>query len=162
MAEITIKTVKSLNVLSLSFTGSYEQSGDRLDDLLAWVLRAGHPWSGSLIGIFYDDPEKVAEDDLRGEVAVPVDEDCDGDDRVARKSLPGAEMACLTYEGPITGIGSAYHEVFEWLRASGWQFREELGTRELYKRLPEEKVEGQPTGGFLIELQVPVQKAATA
>jgi len=155
MAEVEMKTVDQLNVLSLSFTGSYEQTGARLDDLLAWVLRAGHPWSGSPAGIFYDDPAKLAEGELRAEVVVPVDEPCQGDDLVSRKRLPGAEMACLTYEGPMSGIGTAYEEVFGWVKEQGYRYRQDLGTREVYKAMPEEE-EGGST--FVVELQVPVDK----
>lgn len=162
MADIQTKSLEPLNVMSLPFTGAYDQTGARLDDLLAWILRAGHPWSGPPAGVFYDDPDKVAEDELRAEVVVPLDETCEGDDRVARKTLPGAEVACLTYEGPMSGIGQAYEELFNWIHANGWTYVEALGTREVYVRLPEEHEEGEEPKGFMVELQVPIEKATAA
>ena len=80
MAQIEIKTVEPMNVLSLPFTGSYQETGQHLDELLARVLRAGHPWSTPPVGVFYDDPSKVEEDKLRGEIAVCVEEEFNGDE----------------------------------------------------------------------------------
>ena len=157
MAEVEIKSIDSADVMCLEFTGSYEQTGDRLDELLAWVLRSGHPWAAAPVGVFYDDPDKVEADKLRAQVAVRVDERCDGDDLVKRKNLPGAEMACLAYEGPIGDIGKAYGELFEWIGANGYRYVEGMGTREIYLRLPEQEAE---SSGFLIEVQAPVENVS--
>ncbi len=154
MAEVEIKSIDSADVMCLEFTGSYEQTGDRLDELLAWVLRSGHPWAAAPVGVFYDDPDTVEADKLRAEVGVRVDERCDSDDRVKRKKLPGAEMACLAYEGPISDIGKTYQELFEWIGANGYRYVEEMGTREIYLRLPDQDTE---SSGFLIEVQAPVE-----
>jgi effector-binding domain-containing protein len=142
--------------MSLSFTGPYDQTGDRLDELMGWLLRAGHPYGGRPFCIYYDDPSKVEPDKLRAEACLPIDERCEGDYRVSRKRIAGAEFACAVHEGPYGELSKVYEELFAWIQAQGYQFVEGAGTREVFLRLAGETA---PDELPLTEVQVPVQKA---
>jgi len=155
MCEVKVKTVAPLTVMSLSFQGSYAQTEDKLDELIGWVMRAGHPYCGPPMGIYYDDAAKVEEQNLRAEVCVPVAEEFDGDEQVVRKELPGCEVAYMLHQGSYEGTVDAYAKIFEWMKENGYRFREELGTREVLHRIygQVEKEED-----LSIEIQVPVEK----
>jgi len=155
MAEVQTKTVEAMTVLSLSFTGAYSQTIDRLDDLLAWVLRAGHPWAGPPVGIYYDDPAKAPEDKLRGEVVVPIAEVCKPTDNVQRKELPGALVACAVHDGPYSDLPALYKEIFDWITQNGYRYVEGMGTREVFHKFPGMAGEAQE---YLTEVQVPIEK----
>ena len=156
MAEIETKTVEAMIVLSLSFTGPYDQTGSKLDELIAWVLRAGHPYSGPPIGIYYDDPNKVSPDQLRAEVVVPVEEQCKEGDGITRKELPGCLVASAVHQGPYAKVGPVYGEIFSWIAENGYRYLDEMGTREVFL-----KVSGEVDGPkqFMTEIQVPIEKA---
>jgi len=154
--EIELKTVPAQSVMSLSFTGPYDQTGDKLDELIAWLLRAGHPYSAPPFCIYYDDPEKVEPENLRAEVCAPIEEHCAGDRTVLRKRVQGGEFACATHQGPYATIKPVYEQIFAWIQQNGYRYVEQMGTREVFH-----KIIGQvDTADELVtEVQVPVEKA---
>ncbi len=155
MPEVETKTIEPMTVMSLSFTGPYSQTGNRLDELVGWVLRGGHPHSGPPMGIYYDDPAKVSEDELRAEVLVPIEEECEGEGLIVRRELPGAEVAYAVHEGSYSKIKKVYEEIFNWITENGYRPVEEVGTREVFH-----KVYGQVDSAaeLLTEVQVPVTR----
>jgi len=156
MAEVQVKTVEPMAVLCLPFTGPYDQTGEKVDEVIAWLLRAGHPYSGAPFAIYYDDPEKVAADKLRAEVCLPVEEKCEGDFEVARKEVPGCEVACAVHVGPYDAIKPLYGEIFAWIQQNGYKPVAELGCREVFKKI----LGDVDTAAELeTEIQVPVVKA---
>ncbi len=154
MAEIETKEVKPMTVMSRAFTGSYQQTGDVLDEMIAWVLRVGHPYAGPPMGIYYDNPEEVAEEELRAEVAVPIDEECEGGEKVVRKQLPGCLVAWAVHQGPYDQVKQVYGEIFAWIAENGYRCPEGVGAREIFLKGPGE-VESPEE--FLTEVQVPIE-----
>lgn len=155
MPEILVKDVPTMTAMSLSFTGPYEQTQDVLDRLTSWLLRIGHPYSSSPMALYYDDPDKVAADNLRAEVCLPIEEACEPRDEVERKELPGVTSACAVHTGPYSGIPQVYKEIFNWMNENGYRYIEGMPTREVFLTMygqvddPEE---------YVTEVQVPVEK----
>ncbi|MCK4374518.1 MAG: GyrI-like domain-containing protein [Candidatus Brocadiae bacterium] len=156
MAEIQVKEVEPMTVMSLSFTGPYEQTREKLEGLMSWLLRIGHPYSAPPMGLYYDDPAKVAADALRAEVCLPIEEKCEPADEMERKELPGATVACAVHEGPFGELHQVYQQVFAWAEENGYRYVEGLPTREVFHVLPGQ--EEDPTH-CVTEVQVPVEKA---
>ncbi len=156
MPEVQLKEVPAMTVMSLPFTGPFEQTQDRLDHLMSWILRVGHPWSDTPLALYHDDPAKVPADDLRAEVCLPIEEACEGEEDIERKELPAVTMACAIHEGPYSGISGVYEEIFGWMRENGYEYIEEMPTREVFLTMYGEVEEPE---GFVTEVQVPVQKA---
>jgi len=156
MAEIETKTVEQMIVVSLPFRGSYEHTGDKLDELMSTVMRAGYPCSGPPMGVYYDDPAKVPEAELRAEVCLPMAENYTGEGEIVRKDLVGTEVAYLMHQGPYKEIAPRYDELFEWIGEHGYRHREDLGTREIFHR-----IHGQVESAeeLLTEVQVPIEQA---
>lgn len=159
MAEVQKKTVEPMTVLSLSFTGSYRQTSDKLDEIIGWVLRAGHPYAGAPMGIYYDDPHTVAESDLRGEVAVPIEEQCEVGEEIVRKQMPGAEVASAVHTGPYDRAHEVYKEIFDWIAANGYRPVQETGTREIFLTTMGEV---DTPDKLVTEIQVPIAPAPVA
>ena len=156
MSEVQTKTVETISVISLPFKGSYGQTGDRLDQLMSTAMRAGYPYSAPPMCIYYDDPAKVAEEELRAEVCLPMEEAYEGEGDIVRKTLRGTEVAYTMYEGEREGVVAVYQELFEWLCENGYRYREEQGCREIFHRLYGQVESPQEC---LSEVQVPVEKA---
>ena len=156
MIEVKTKEVGPITVMSLSFHGPYAQTEEKLDELVAWVMREGHPYGGPPMGIYYDDPAKTNEDELRADVCVPVAEGFEGREEVERKELPGTEVAYAMHQGPYEGNVDVYEAVFKWVEENGYRFRDELGIREVFH-----KIYGQVDSEeeLLTEMQVPIEKA---
>lgn len=153
MAEVQIKEVKAMTVMSLPFTGSYNQTQDKLDELMSWLLRVGHPASGAPMGLYYDDPAKVAADDLRGEVCVPIDEPCEPAEEFRRKELPAVKAACASHQGPYHEVSRLYQEIFAWMAENGHKYDGTLPCREVFRKLYGEV---KDPAEFITEVQVPL------
>ncbi len=153
MAEVQVKDVKAMTVMSLPFTGSYEQTQDKLDELMSWLLRVGHPAAGAPMGLYYDDPSKVAVDDLRAEICVPIEESCEGAEEVRRKDLPAAQVACAIHQGPYHEIPKLYEEIFGWMQENGLKYDGTMPTREVFRKLLGEV---KDPADIVTEVQVPL------
>ena len=154
MSEVDVKTLEPMDVMSKSFTGSYNQTMDRLDELMSWLLRVGHPYSSAPRAVFYDDPDEVPEDELRAKVCLPIKEDSRTGFEIDRDVLEGGDFACLLYEGPYDGIAGTYSEIYQWMEENGYHQKEDMGVREVYR-----KIIGQveSTEELVTEVQVPIQ-----
>jgi effector-binding domain-containing protein len=156
MPEVEVKTIDPKTVMSLSFEGSYAQTTDRLDELMAWMLRVGHPYSDRPFAIYYDDPVEVAEEDLRAEVCLPVEEACEPAEDIERKTVPGGEFVCMMHDGPYSGLDAVYGELFDWLEENDYSFIEDMGTREVFHRISGEV---ETSDELLTEVQIPIGRS---
>jgi len=155
MPEVQLKHVEPMTVVSLSFTGPYEQTQDKLEELMSWLLRAGHPYCQPPVALYYDDPEKVPPADLRAEVCLAIAEECEPADDVKRKELPAVTVAFAAHEGPYSGISQVYQEIFGWMAKNGYRQVQDTPSREIFLRIPDEVDDPK---AFLTEIQVPVEK----
>lgn len=155
MSEVEVKELDAVEVMSLPFTGPYEQTQDYLDQLMSWLLRVGHPYSARPIGLYYHDPAKTNAEELRAEVCLPIQEACDGFEDVTRKTLPAVTVASVSHTGPYAGLHEVYSEVFDWMAQNGYRPVEGEPTREVFHRMRgqvDDPVE------FVTEVQVPVAR----
>ena len=109
---------------------TFEKLGEKLGKAKAWPSVKG------MAGIYYDDPDNVAEADLRSMAAAVVGSDFAPPDDVDVLNVPGGKTAVLRFKGPYTGFQAAYHYLFgEWVPASGLEVRNEP-CYELYLNSP--------------------------
>ena len=158
MVEVLVKEVETIEVMSLAFTGPYEQAPERLHDLMAWLLRVGHPYSGAPIALFFDDPRTVPVEELRAEICLPIAEECDGFEGIVRKELPGGLMATLRVEGIVADWSGLYEQIFQWMGENGHAAAPGLPCREAYVRCPGVHEEADVA---ITEILVPIQTPET-
>lgn len=115
-----LKFFPETHVAYVSEIGPYGESVQRgFKRLFEWFAENHiHPVGPSL-GIFYDDPEKVAAKNLRCDLCAPVASEVTGTDDVRTKEIGGWQVATIVYQGE-QNMGAAYNEVYEWLRAQGY------------------------------------------
>lgn len=156
MSEVQLKEVPAMDVMSLPFTGPYEQTQDKLDHLMSWILRVGHPWCDTPLALYHEDPAKVPEEELRAEVCLPIEEACEGEEDIERKELPAVTVAYAIHQGPYSGIPELYEEIFDWIHENGYEYIEDMPTREVFLEMYGQVEDPED---FVTEVQVPVQEA---
>lgn len=159
MPEVHVKEVPEMTVMSLPFTGSYDQTQTKLDRLMSWLLRVGHPYSQPPMALYYDDPAQVPEEELRAEVCLPIEEECEGEEDIERKELPAVTVAYTVHKGPYHQIPPLYEEIFEWMEENGYEYVEDMPTREVFLKLYGQVEEPEE---YVTEVQVPVQPVGAA
>lgn len=116
-----IKHFPKMRVAYVSNVGPYGEAVKRgFDKLFAWLGANNLKPLGASIGIFYDDPGKVAPGSLRSESCVPVAPDVQGSGEVGTKEIGAVDVATIIYQGE-QNIERAYNAVYDWLRARGYR-----------------------------------------
>lgn len=147
-----IKRIPKMHVAFVTNTGPYGQAVQQgFGKLFAWLGSQNlHP-AGASIGIFYDDPGKVAAEKLKSETCVVVAPGVMGSGEVAVKEIGGFEAAIIEYRGEANMM-KAYDDVYAWLTARGYH---DAGA-------PMETYLSQPGQELHAEIAVPIMKAMPA
>lgn len=121
MHPVTIRTEPPLRLAALPHKGAYHEISRAFQKLSAVMAsRDLFRSAGRMVGVFYDDPQSVAEADLRSLAAFEIAGRSDLSTPLEEVTLPGGRQAVLTYKGPYAGLPAAYDELFGvWLPTSG-------------------------------------------
>lgn len=143
-----IKHFPKMCVAYVSNEGPYGEATKRgFDKLFVWLGANNVKPRGASLGIFYDDPAKVAPEKLRSESCVPVAPDVSGSGEVQTKKIGDVDVATIIYQGEQS-IERAYNAVYDWLRAQG--YRDSGAPIETYLSQPGEELRA--------EIAVPIVK----
>lgn len=137
MYHVEIRTEPERRVAAIAHKGDYQKINEAFTKAAATLGARGlKEKSGKMIGIFLDDPETVAAEDLRSFAGHEITEDAPITDPLTEHRLVGGRYAVLKHVGPYTGLPKAYTYLFgDWLPNSG----EEPGDAppfEIYENTP--------------------------
>src|SRR5262245_30541570 len=119
--EVTIRELPRLRLATLDHRGSYMQIGKAFEPLFGGFAARNLLGAGTRsIGVYYDDPFAVAEDDLRSRAGLVVDDGFRMEAPLIETILPAGRHAVLRHKGPYATMRSAYQWFFgPWLTQSG-------------------------------------------
>jgi len=123
MMDIELKNIDRFEVIAAPHKGSYMEIGKAFERLFGWLGMKGliSPAMKSY-GIYLDDPDSVAEAELRSAACatIPNMDTIDLPEGFERKSVPAGEYAVLRHKGPYADMRSAYQWLYgTWLPSSG-------------------------------------------
>ncbi|NOT82279.1 MAG: AraC family transcriptional regulator, partial [Gallionella sp.] len=126
MYNITLKTLPDLEVVSIKHSGSYLQISQEFGQLGSWLgARNLLDANTRMMGVYYDDPDTVAEKDLRSRACMTVSKPCVLEAPLERITIAGGEYAVLLHKGSYDGLAAAYQWFFgTWLLQSGRELRD--------------------------------------
>ena len=85
------------------------------------------------------------------EVAIPILQKVDGNDKIKSYELPGGKMAKIVHKGPYQECNPTYEKLYKWLEEKGKRI---VGpTREVYLNDPNEV----PLEEILTEVYAPIE-----
>ncbi|CAD6533486.1 DNA gyrase inhibitor [Paraburkholderia kirstenboschensis] len=125
MHEVVIRQVEPMEILSVDHVGPYMQIGKAFDALFGWLARHNLLAADMrMIGIYYDDPGVVEQDELRSKAGVllprPVRMAVTASPPVSVAQVRGGEYAVLRHKGPYSDMRAAYEWLYgTWLVQSG-------------------------------------------
>lgn len=121
MHPVTIRTEGPIRLAALPHQGAYHEISRAFQKLSAVMAsRDLFRSAGRMIAVFYDDPQSVAEPDLRSQAGFEIKGQADLSAPLEEVTLHGRRQAVLTYKGPYAGLPAAYDELFGlWLPQSG-------------------------------------------
>jgi AraC family transcriptional regulator len=119
--DVVVRVVSPATALANDHAGSYMQIGKAFDPLFGWCAARGLLGLESrAIGIFYDDPFSVAENELRSRACIVARDVMQIEPPFLRVQIPGGRHAVLRHRGPYATMCSAYQWLYgDWLQKSG-------------------------------------------
>lgn len=123
MYDVSFKKIPDLKLITISHQGSYMEIGKAFEQLYGYLGAKGlFTPTMRTFGIYYDDPDTVAEEQLRSRAGVTVDKDIAIEGPIEAVSIVGGDYAVLNFKGPYSDMKAAYHWFFgDWLVKSDKQ-----------------------------------------
>ncbi|MFN3577592.1 MAG: GyrI-like domain-containing protein [Tabrizicola sp.] len=121
MHPVEIRSEPAIRLAAVPHKGAYFEISRAFQKLSAIMAsRDLFRNAGRMIAVFYDDPQSVAEPDLRSHAGFEINGRSDLSSPLEDVTLPAGRQAVLTYKGPYAGLPAAYDELFGiWLPQSG-------------------------------------------
>jgi AraC family transcriptional regulator len=109
MFDFEIKDLPDLRLASLPHKGEYTAIGHAFGRI-AMICSTRGLWSQveGMLGIYYDDPDAVAAEDLRSAAAVIIKSDTPCEDPLIETAVQGGRSAVRSFKGPYAGLREAY------------------------------------------------------
>jgi effector-binding domain-containing protein len=114
----------------VDLVGSYTRIGKALESADAAMRVQGIPAAGPPFALYFDDPARVAADELRARACFPVDRRVAVEPPLEVDVLPGTTVVYAFVAGPYPEVPRAYPGIFAFLERMRW--REAGPIREIY------------------------------
>jgi AraC family transcriptional regulator len=154
MYDVTIRSFPSTALIGIPHRGSYMNIGEAFGRLYGTLHARGiFDQQSRMLGIYLDDPETVAEGDLRSFACVTANAPSQVEPLLEAPTIDEGECAVLRHQGPYADMRSAYQWLYgDWLRQSGREVRDQP-VFEIYLNNPRDV---QPTE-LLTEIWLPLK-----
>ncbi|MCP4072624.1 MAG: AraC family transcriptional regulator [Hyphomicrobiales bacterium] len=129
MFDVKIVELDSVILAGLNHSGSYAQVGRAFEKMNGLAATRGLLKSGQrVIGIYYDDPEVIDENNLRSFAGLSVSSDKIIKPPMETVTIAGGKYAVFRYQGPYSNFESCYEWIYGgWLKTCDYQLRDEPG-----------------------------------
>ena len=155
MPEVTIKTIDDIELITLPHRGAYNTIGQTFEKLSLKAGTAGLLGPDSrMFAIYYDDPETVAEENLRSAAAFTTTNAVRPTGGAFEPvTITGGRHAVLVHKGPYSDLAKSYQWLFgTWLPDSG----EEAGDRPCFETYLNDPGQTAPPD-LLTEIHLPLR-----
>jgi effector-binding domain-containing protein len=154
--EVTVKKTEPITVAFVSKKGPYNLIGETFGTLYVWISDKGYIPAGAPIGVYFNAPGQVPDEELLWELRSPIAGDVapSGPDEqgLGVKKVEGAEVAATTHKGPYDQVGATYGALAGWIAENGYEI---VGpSEEVYLSDPDKT----PPEELLTEIRFPVRK----
>ena len=154
--DVTVKKTEPITVAFVSKKGPYRLISETFGTLYRWIGEKGYIPTGVPVGIYFNAPGQVPDEELLWELRGPIAGDAapsvPDEHGLGVKKLEAAEVASTLYKGPYDGVGPTYGALAGWIAENGYEIvgpPEEVYLNDPGKTAPEE---------LLTEIRFPVCK----
>jgi len=121
MYDVVIKKLPAAKAVGVDHTGSYMEIGQAFEALYRWLGARSLIAPGTRsVGLYYDDPSSVPEEELRSRACILVDKALPIEAPVKATDIAGGSYAVLRHKGPYSDMRVGYQWLYgTWLLQSG-------------------------------------------
>ncbi len=136
---VDIETHHNRNLAALSHQGSYLSIGEKFQKLGA-IFTTRDLWQQArgMVGLYHDDPNAVAEPDLRSHAGIVLADAGAVGDGMEAMTAEGGRFAVLHFTGPYAGLKAAYDYLYgQYIPEHGLELRD-APAMEIYLNGPQD------------------------
>ena len=154
--DVTVKKTEPITVAFVSKKGPYSLISETFGTLYRWIGEKSFVPAGAPIGVYFNAPGQVPDEELLWELRSPIAGDVapSGPDEqgLGVKKVEGAEVASTMHKGPHDQVGATYGALAGWIAENGYEI---VGpSEEVYLSDPDKT----PPEELLTEVRFPVRK----
>ena len=150
---IEVKTVQSFAYCCIHRVGSFTEIENVINQIFPVMQSQNISPAGSMIGVYYSDPQTVAPEKMEWEIGFPCSAQVNPVKPLEKKIWKFELVASAIHTGPYENAGETYMKIFDWMEANGY---EAVGPM-MEKYLSVHTADTNPET-LRAELWVPVQK----
>ncbi len=152
--QVEIKEMSDFYVAYVRKQGPYgpETCGQAFDELCKWAGPKGFLNSGTVLGVYWDNPEVTPAEKCRTDACVTVPDGTTVDGQVATQTITSGKYAVCHFEITCEGFFKAWEDAFAWLIDSGHEC-DDKPCYELYHNNGEE----HPEGKWIVDICIPLK-----
>jgi effector-binding domain-containing protein len=116
--NVEIKEIEEIHMVYYEFTGPYMNSFNDFNKLMGYLKTNKVPMGPHALGIFYDDPSQVPEDQLRSEAGYMVQGKVKTGEGFLFKTIPAGKAVSVKYTS-MEDIMKAYEAIGKYIGENG-------------------------------------------
>ncbi|MGE4488869.1 MAG: GyrI-like domain-containing protein [Kiritimatiellales bacterium] len=154
MMNAEVKEMPSYTVAYVRKVGPYgkETCGQGFRELTQWAGPRGFFGSGSVFGLYWDNPEVTSPERCRFDACISVPEGTSVEGVISLQTITGGPYAVCHFETGAAGFQKAWEDAFSWLVNSGYECAEQP-CYELYHNDGTES----PDGIWIFDICIPLK-----
>ncbi len=155
--SVEVRELPQRNVACIRHVGPYSKIGQAIEKVFSWAGPKGliQLPKTEMLAVYYDNPQTVAQADLRSDACITVPEGTQPDGEARAMQVPGGLFAVAHVEIDASEYGEAWDRlVGEWIPENGYVPDDSRLCYELYLNDPDE----HPEKKHIVDICEPVRK----
>jgi len=118
--EVEIKDVESFTYAAMDFSGPYTQMEKNIGLFMAEFFKQNLMPAGPLLGIYYNDPTMVKEEEIKWAIGFPVIKEAVVNPPLKKVDTQFKQAAYYLHVGPYEETAKAYEKVMKFVADKGY------------------------------------------
>jgi len=123
--EVKVKRIEPRTVAYIGVKGPFSRIGETMGRLYHLVMGRGYAVAGMPLGVYFNSPQEVPEEELLWEIQFPVGGEVapggPDDDGLGVKRVEPYEVAATVHKGPYSELSKVYQDLVPWIMENGYE-----------------------------------------
>lgn len=119
--DVVIKDAQTFCYVSMDFQGSFKLFSQKTSIFMKEFFKQDLTPSGPLLGVYYNSPKEVKEEELKWGIGLPVLNDLKVQEPLKIGDFKYKKIAEYLYIGPYEKSEGAYNKIFKYIKDKGYK-----------------------------------------
>jgi AraC family transcriptional regulator len=116
-----IKDVDGFLYASMEFKGSYSQMEKEINVFMGEFFKQGLIPNGPFLGVYYNNPMEVKEEELQWEIGFPVMKDANVNAPLNKREFKNLKAMVYLHIGPYENLNKSYDKILKYIEDNGYK-----------------------------------------